>query len=268
MSSPTVFELFAVKYAHHDRPAVDNFVFRDDVHDGPGPLDFFVWVAKSAERTFVIDTGFSEATGRRRDRKIIRDPKAGLAALGIEAGQVEDVIITHLHYDHVGNFEIFPRATFHLQDREMAYATGRYMCHPRLRMPFDVENVTGMVRELYRGRVAFHDGDEEIASGLSLHLVGGHSHGLQFVRVHTARGWVVVASDAAHFYANMASGNPFPIVLHVGEMLEGHGKCRRLAASAQHIVPGHDPLVMQRYPAPSPELEGTAVRLDVAPADA
>jgi glyoxylase-like metal-dependent hydrolase (beta-lactamase superfamily II) len=268
MSSPTVFELFAVKYAHHDRPAVDNFVFRDDVHDGLGPLDFFVWVAKSAERTFAIDTGFSEATGRRRGRAIIRDPKQGLAALGIDAGQVEDVIITHLHYDHVGNFEIFPRATFHLQDREMAYATGRYMCHPRLRMPFDVENVTGMVRKLYRGRVAFHDGDEEIASGLSLHLVGGHSHGLQFVRVHTARGWVVVASDAAHFYAHMASGNPFPIVLHVGEMLEGHRKCRRLAASAQHIVPGHDPLVMQRYPAPSPGLEGIAVRLDVAPADA
>ena len=177
------------------------------------------------------------------------------------------MIITHLHYDHVGNFEIFPRATFHLQDREMAYATGRYMCHQRLRMPFDVENVTGMVRELYRGRVAFHDGDEELASGISLHLVGGHSHGLQFVRVFTKRGWVVVASDAAHFYANMATGNPFPIVLHVGEMLEGHRKCRRLAASEQHVVPGHDPLVMARYPAPSPELEGIAVRLDVAPVD-
>ena len=46
MASPTTYELFAVKYAHHERPAADNFVFRDDVHDGPGPLDFFVWVAK------------------------------------------------------------------------------------------------------------------------------------------------------------------------------------------------------------------------------
>ena len=86
MSAPTTYELFAVKYAHHDRPAADNFVFRDDVHDGPGPLDFFVWVARSAERTFVIDTGFSEATGRRRERQIIRNPKEGLAALGIDAG--------------------------------------------------------------------------------------------------------------------------------------------------------------------------------------
>jgi glyoxylase-like metal-dependent hydrolase (beta-lactamase superfamily II) len=264
--SPTTYELFAVKYARHERPAVANFVFRDDVHDGPGPLDFFVWVARSAERTFVIDTGFSAETAARRERQIIRNPREGLAAIGVDAGAVEDVIVTHLHYDHVGNFEIFPRANFHLQDREMAYATGRYMGHQRLQMPFDVENVTCMVREVYRGRVAFHDGDEELAPGISLHLVGGHSHGLQFVRVHTARGWVVVASDAAHFYDNMATGNPFPIVLHVGEMLEGHRRCRQLAASADHVVPGHDPLVMQRYPAPSAELDGIAVRLDVAPA--
>jgi glyoxylase-like metal-dependent hydrolase (beta-lactamase superfamily II) len=176
--SPTTYELFAIKYAELDRPAPENFVFRD-VHDGPMPLDFFLWVAKSPERIFVIDTGFSEETGARRNRKIIRNPREGLALLDIDAARIEDVIITHMHHDHVGNFEIFPRARFHLQDREMAYATGRHMCHARLRMPFDIENVTGMVREVYRGRVAFHDGDDELASGISLHLVGGHSDGLQ-----------------------------------------------------------------------------------------
>ena len=150
MSSPTTYELFAIKYAAIDRPAPENFVFRD-VHDGPMPLDFFLWVAKSPERTFVIDTGFSEETGARRNRTVIRNPREGLAALDIDAAQIDDVIITHMHHDHVGNFEIFPRARFHLQDREMAYATGRYMCHPRLRMPFDIENVTGMVREVHRG---------------------------------------------------------------------------------------------------------------------
>ena len=65
MSSPTTYELvrlFAIKYAELDRPAPENFVFRD-VHDGPMPLDFFLWVAKSPERVFVIDTGFSEETG-------------------------------------------------------------------------------------------------------------------------------------------------------------------------------------------------------------
>lgn len=266
MAEPTVFELFAVKYGQHDRMASENFVFRD-FHDGPMPLDYFVWVARSAERTFVIDTGFDEATGARRDRSILRDPREGVRALGFDPDRIEDVVITHLHYDHVGNFGAFPRARFHLQDREMAYATGRHMCHGRLRTPFDIENVTGMVRQVYAGRVVFHDGAAELTPGLSVHRVGGHSDGLQVVRVRTRRGWVVVASDASHFYANLETGNPFPIVFNVGDMLEGHRTCLRLADTPAHVVPGHDPLVMRRYPAPARELEGIAVRLDVEPRD-
>jgi glyoxylase-like metal-dependent hydrolase (beta-lactamase superfamily II) len=263
--SPTTYELYAVKYAHVSRPAAQNFSFAADVHEGPMPLDFFVWVAKSAERTFVIDTGFDHPTAERRGREILRNAADGLAAIGVDAGQVEDVIITHLHHDHAGNLGAFKRPRFHLQDREMAYATGRYMCHPRLQMPFDLDNTLDMVRQVYAGRVAFHDGDAEIASGLSVHRVGGHSHGLQIVRVHTPRGWVVVASDAIHFYANMETGNPFPIVFNVGDMIEGWATCRRLADGDDHIVPGHDPLVTARYPALSADHEDLALRLDLAP---
>jgi glyoxylase-like metal-dependent hydrolase (beta-lactamase superfamily II) len=266
MSGPTEFELFAIRYAHHERMASGNFIFRDS-HDVPMPLDYFVWLARSPEKTFVIDTGFDAATGARRERSLIREPAAGLRELDVDPRRVEDVIITHLHYDHVGDFEAFPHARFHLQDREMAYATGRHMCHDRLRKPFDIEHVTSMVRQVYAGRVAFHDGAAELDPGLSLHRVGGHTDGLQIARVHTRRGWVVVASDASHFYANFETGNPFPLVYNVGDMLEGHRTCLRLAQSPAHVVPGHDPLVMRRYPAPSPELEGVAVRLDVAPRD-
>ena len=264
MSEPTIFELFAIKYAEFHRPARENFVFQD-IHDGPMPLDYFIWVARSPERSFVIDIGFDEATAGRRGRSVLRSPAEGLAMLGIDAATVEHVIVTHLHYDHAGSLDRFPGATFHLQDREMSYATGRFMNHNRLQAPFDVEHVTDMVRKVYAGQVTFHDGDQVLDSGLSLHLIGGHSHGLQLVRVYTKRGWVVVASDAAHFYAHMESGNPFPIVFHVGEMLEGHRRCHALADSKDHIVPGHDPLVMARYPAPAKELEGIIVRLDEPP---
>jgi glyoxylase-like metal-dependent hydrolase (beta-lactamase superfamily II) len=265
MSMPTVYELYAVKYGAFHRSARENFVFQD-IHDGPMPLDYFVWVARSAEKIYLIDIGFDQETGDRRDRQILRHPAEGLALLGIDAARVEQVIVTHMHYDHVGSLGAFPRATFHLQDREMSFATGRHMSHRRLRMAFDIENVTDMVRQVYAGRVAFHDGDEVLDSGLSLHLIGGHSHGLQCVRVFTKRGWVVVASDAAHFYAHLETGNPFPLVFHVGEMLEGHRRCQQLADSPDHVVPGHDPLVMARYPAPSKELDGIAVRLDEPPA--
>lgn len=260
------FDLFAIRYAHHaKRSAAENFI-GGDLHEEASPLDYFVWVARRSDRVFVVDTGFGEEAARVRQRQLLRRPADGVKALGIAPDRVEDVIITHLHYDHVGTVDAFPRARFHLQDREMSYATGRCMCHPALRHPFAVEDIVAMVRHVHGGRVAFHDGDAELAPGLSLHCIGGHTAGIQSVRVFTRRGWVVLASDASHLYANMDEGRPFPIVYNVADMLEGHRRLHQLAASRHHIVPGHDPLVMRHYSAPGRELEGVAVRLDADPA--
>ena len=185
--------------------------------------------------------------------------------VGIDAAAVKDVIITHMHYDHVGNFDLFPNATFHLQDREVAYSTGRQMTKTVFSAAYNVDDVVDVVRGVYEGRVKFHNGDANLASGVSLHHIGGHTDGLQIVRVWTERGWVVLAADASHLYANMDQVNPFPIVFNVGDMVAGYDQLRDLADTTDHIIPGHDPLVMDKYPASSPELNGIAVRLDLPP---
>ena len=254
-------EIYAIKYAHHMRRASENFI-GGDPHDGPMPLDYFVWLIRGGGREVVVDTGFSSATAMRRGRDHIRCPAEALRLLQCDPSSVKDVVITHLHYDHVGNFDLFPSATFHLQDLEMNYATGRHMGEDRHRYAYDVEDVVGMVRRVYAGRVRFHAGDAELFPGISVHLIGGHTMGLQAVRVATRRGWLVLASDASHFYANMEQARPFPIVFSVADMVAGYERLRALAASPSHIIPGHDPLVMQRYPAPSKALEGIVVRLD------
>ena len=158
----------------------------------------------------MFDTGFDAPMGEKRQRQFVRSPSVGLKAIGVEPGDVRDVILSHMHYDHCGNYDLFPHARYHLQDIEMAYATGRCMCHAGLRAPFEEEDVVAMVRKLFAGRVVFHDGVDELAPGLSVHHVGGHSKGLQVVRVWTRRGWMVLASDASHFYANMEEGRAFP----------------------------------------------------------
>jgi glyoxylase-like metal-dependent hydrolase (beta-lactamase superfamily II) len=265
MAQSGIWDLYAIRYAHHgERHAGENFI-GGDPHDGKAPIDYFVWLARSEGRSIVIDTGFNKETAERRKRQFLRCPTEGLKLLGVDAKTVRDVVITHLHYDHVGNFDLFPSATYHLQDREMAFATGRYMRYPVFNGAFDPEHVVGMVRELYKGRVEFHDGDAELAPGFSIHHIGGHTAGLQSVRVKTRRGWVVVASDAAHLYANFEEKRPFPIVLNIGEMVDGWAKLLSLAESPAHVVPGHDPLVLRRYPPVRPELEGIALRLDVEP---
>jgi len=259
------FEVFAIRYGHlGDRHPHENFITAD-AHEFASDLDYFVWVARRGDHAFVFDTGFANEAAIRRKREWLRDPVDSLRLIDVDPDQVSDVIVTHLHYDHAGNLDRFPAARFHLQDREMAFATGRSMLHGTLRAPFDLENVLQMVRHVYSEKATFHEGDYELAPGLTMHRVGGHSAGLQCARVWTRRGWVVLASDAAHLYDNFEKRRPFPIVYNVAEMLEGFDLLYRLADSPAHIIPGHDPLVMQRYPATKPSLEGIAVRLDLTP---
>lgn len=264
MSTPDTYEIYAIRYAHHPRRASENFL-GGDPHDGPMPLDYFVWAIVGERRTFVVDCGFDAEMARKRQRQLFRTPGEGLKMVGIDPAQVRDVIVTHMHYDHAGCLDLFPAARYHVQDREMAFCTGRYMCHANARIPFEAGDVVTMVRKIFEGRVEFHDGDDELAPGVTLHRLGGHSMGLQVVRVRTRRGWVVVASDASHLYANMEQGRPFPILYNAAETLEGYNTLRRLAESPQHIIPGHDPLVMVRYPVARAGLEGIVVRVDVDP---
>jgi glyoxylase-like metal-dependent hydrolase (beta-lactamase superfamily II) len=263
MSLPA-YEVYAIRYATREARRAEHFI-GGDPHDAPMPMDYFVWLIRSRDRAIVVDTGFTAEVAARRKRKFLRSPREGLALLGVNAETVEDVILTHLHYDHVGTFPDFPRAQFHLQDDEMSYATGRHMRHHRFGHGYEADDVAGMVRLVFARRVTFHRGDAELAPGVTLHHIGGHTAGLQSVRVMTQRGWVVLASDASHYYEHMETGRCFPTTFHLGDMVEGYDRLRTLAASAQHIVPGHDPLVMARYPAASPSLEGIAVRLDAAP---
>jgi glyoxylase-like metal-dependent hydrolase (beta-lactamase superfamily II) len=258
--STDTYDIYAVRYGHLMRNASANFIVPDE-HDGPMPLDYFVWVIRNATKTYILDTGFTEEMGKKRHRTITRPVEEGLRQIGVEPGQIDDVIISHMHYDHSGNKDLFPNARYHIQDSEMAFCTGRCMCNDYMRHAFDAEDVGAMVDRLYEGRVVFHDGDADFAPGISLHLIGGHTEGLQCVRVKTKRGWVVLASDASHFYANFEQRRPFPVVADVKDMVAGYDRMRQLASSIDHIVPGHDPLVLERYPAAFETVAGV-VRLD------
>jgi glyoxylase-like metal-dependent hydrolase (beta-lactamase superfamily II) len=257
------YEILALKYAGiTDRTRFDSFMYPDD-HASPHPIDFFVWVIRNGNRTILLDTGFDRTEARRRDCPVEIEPIEALQRIGIAADEIETVILSHLHFDHAGTLDHYPAARFHVQESEVAYATGRCMCEPNLGDVYSVDHVCTLVRKIYSGRVHFHDGDGEVAPGVTVHRTAGHTMGLQCVRVATDSGYVVLASDASHYYENFERRQPFSVTLDVAETLRSYTRLEALATSRTHIVPGHDPLVLARYPAWKPETQGLVHRVDL-----
>ncbi|WP_149538555.1 N-acyl homoserine lactonase family protein [Siccirubricoccus phaeus] len=266
MTAAKLWEAYAIRYGRHERPAQANFLLPvADPHEAM-PLDYYVWLLRNAEgHEIVVDTGFDAALAEKRGRTLSRSVAEGLRSMGCDPAKVQDVVVTHLHYDHAGSIDLFTGARIHIQDREMAFATGRHMCAACIRVPFEADHVISMVRALYADKVQFHDGDGEVAPGVTVHRVGGHSDGLQVVRVQTARGPVVIASDALHFYANPGTGNPFPIIFDLGAMTQGWRAVKRLAEGDEsRVIPGHDPDVRRRFPSVAGH-DGEAVALHLPP---
>lgn len=263
MSETETYEILAIKYGEMTkRTRKDNFMHADD-HDAPMPLDYFVWVVRNANRTILVDTGFDRKEAASRGRELAHEPREILERIGIDANKLDTLIVSHLHFDHAGTLHDFPAARFHLQETEMAYATGRCMCDQALQLPFTADHVCEMVKNVYSGRVQFHDGDGYVAPGVTVHHVPGHSKGVQCVRVMTEHGPVVLAADATHFYENFEQRKPFYITVDVEATLRTYDKLETLAGGKRNVVPGHDPMVIKRYPAWKPDSEGIVHRLDL-----
>jgi glyoxylase-like metal-dependent hydrolase (beta-lactamase superfamily II) len=239
-----VYRVYAVQYAERETDASE--VFYGERERRPMGMAYFVWAVTDGARTVVVDLGFTEAVGTRRGRRFLRSPAEGLAAVGIDASRVERVVLTHLHYDHVGNFALFPRATFYVQAAEVAFWTGRHAHQPLFRHPVEVEDIVDLVRLNYAGRVRFVDGEGEILPGVRVHAVGGHTAGMQILTVPVERGQAVLASDASHYYRNLEENIPFPTLHDLPGTYGAFERIRELASAADLIVPGHDPLVLER----------------------
>lgn len=262
MGSPPGRQVYAIRYATRSGACRAEHFYRGDPNPNEQmPIDYYVWAIVEPDRAVLVDTGFTARTAQRRgSRQVLRSPLETLANLGIAASAVTDLVLTHLHYDHTGHADQFPNARVHLQREEFEFWTGPMATRgdaPHLSEQADLD----FIRDVFdSGEVQLLEGDAPVTEGILLHRVGGHSAGLQIVSVETDVGRVVLASDASHFYENICEDRPYSIVHHLPSMFAAFDLVKELATSPDLIIPGHDPLVIDRFP-PVPGLGGLAVRI-------
>ena len=206
-------------------------------------MDYFVWVARNDERTVVIDTGFSVAGGRRRGRDLLVEVPVLFERLGVDPADGPAVVVTHAHYDHIGNLPHFPHSTVHIAEREVSFWSGSHRDRPLFHHSVEDEELDHLASVVASGRARLIRGREWIAPGVEMIEVGGHTPGQAMVRVRTAAGWVLLASDAVHYYEELDLDRPFSSVADVAGMYTAFDSIRAMVAAgeADVVVSGHDP---------------------------
>ncbi len=240
-----MYEVYALKYAERDIASC-NFFFRESSHE-PVTLHYFVWLIKGGPHPVLVDTGFLDDDATHRGIRNWVSPATMVERAGVKATDIPLAIVTHLHYDHWAGHGVFPAAEFVVQREEVAFWTGPYARYAGFRDAANVPSVADLVTLNYGSRIRMIDGDREILPGLRVHRVGGHTAGLQIVTVDTARGRVVLTSDAAHFYQNVERRQPVQIITNLPEMYAAFDTIDALAGNDRLVVTGHDPQVAQRF---------------------
>jgi len=257
------YEVLAVRFGERPLMRSDCF-FRYHAYGEPDAdllLDFFFWVVRDGSSTVLVDTGFDPvAAPKRPGLRYVASPTEALAAVGIRPDDVDAVVVTHCHFDHIGNISAFPRARILVQRAEMEFWTA-HGAKPPQAFSAEAAELEYLWAAAAAGRVDVLDGDAEVLPGVTAHFVGGHCPGQQVVVVDGDRP-VVLASDAVHLYEELERDMPFPLFSDLPAMYRTYADLRRQVQFGAVVVPGHDHLVMERFPV-VPGVPGTlAVRLD------
>jgi len=235
---------FGTRTAHKSRVYLNHQIYKEP--DAEIEMDYFFWVARNGARTVLIDTGFNEASGAKRGRTLLIEPANALAAIGVDVDSIDTTVITHMHYDHAGNLGLAPRSHILLARREYEFWSSPMGRRALFASAVETDDIVEAGALIDEGRLTLTDGDVEVAPGITVLEVGGHTAGQTIVVVRTDAGDVILASDAVHYYEELELDRPFVELDDLQDVFTVFDRVNGMLAHGAILIPGHDPDVMRR----------------------
>jgi glyoxylase-like metal-dependent hydrolase (beta-lactamase superfamily II) len=249
-------QVLAVKYGYRVTSRAESYL---NYHlygepDADLDIDYYFWVISGGGEVVLVDTGFAPEVGDRKRRAHYTTPADVLPALGIGAGDVTAIVISHAHWDHTGNVRQFPRAQLVMSEAEYAFWTSPLAGRAHFAAHSEPGEIALLAQARKEDRLTLFTGGYTLAPGIELTEVGGHTPGQLLASVATPDGGpdgnstVVLASDALHFYEEVERDRPFAILADLPAMYRAYDTLAQLAKQpGTRLVAGHDPLVRARF---------------------
>jgi glyoxylase-like metal-dependent hydrolase (beta-lactamase superfamily II) len=253
-SSLPIYEIYAVKYAGPFRRPVAKVLWNTE-WEKVTEINYYIWMIKGKDEILIVDCGVAPTLAQEMNLQGYINPLEVLERIGIKATQVKKVIITHIHFDHANGAELFPNATFYIQEREFHFwikdPTAK---KPPFSMLSDPVGNSYLAKLEGTGRLILVNGDQEILPGIELLLAPGHTPGLQAVAVNTAKGIAIVGSDCAHIFRNYEEEIPSCFIADMVSWMRTYDKLKAKVSSLDLLFPGHDMKMLTDYPKVSKDI--------------
>lgn len=255
------YQVLIARYGHRDTVRSEVFL-NYHLHsqpDGPIGMDYFVWIARNTDRTVLIDTGFSQRGGDRRQRRTLLAVPELYRQLDVRPDDRPAVVVTHAHYDHIGNLEHFPNSKIIMSRREYEFWTSPLARRTLFHHSVEDDELETLRQAVADDRVKFFSGATMAAPGIEVVEVGGHTPGQCVVKVATDEGTVLLAADAVHYYEELEADFPFSSVADLVGMYTAFDRIRGwiMAGEVAHLVAGHDPGTLHRFTPVTGPLSGS-----------